>query len=310
MLKPALAAASIALSCAPASAQPVEKFIDKFVNAPGFASESPNGLETGNLAHWLEHDDLFGAADAGPIEKAVLIATSAISSTRTRTAISFGQMLTEDDDNGAPYPVSFIEIRHYNLGPRIREEVIADYGLENTADAEEFGLGEHRAWRFAFMPIMNATAVIVEASSREISDEEAASSDCTGTPCLSLYASLDEVAPWEPWKATPPDWPRLFAESDGDIATPAHTISELAVLGFWANVESGHYQWTGGEHPEGARETEPFRFIGIDRNLGQELSIDTVWHETRLNDDAITDLFFRRLDIAGGVQYMRATLGR
>jgi hypothetical protein len=50
--------------------------------------------------------------------------------------------------------------------------------------------------------------------------------------------------------------------------------------------------------PEAARRITPYRFISIDRNLGQEVMIDSVWHETLLNDDALSEILFRRLEIA------------
>lgn len=289
-------------------AQSLDDHIDTFINAPGFKARSAEKLESSDLIEWREYDNFFAPGDAGPIEKAVLFAANSIPSTRTRTAVSYAQVL--EDDNGAPYPVSFIEVRHFSLGPTIREDAIEAYGAENTGDLEEFGVGPHRAWRFVFMPIMGASAALIEASAREIPDEEAAGMDCNGIPCLDLMTSPDDLAQWEEVEGSLPEWPPLVADVEGGMASPGHAIAELATLGYWASAETGRYQWTGGEHPEGARGIEPYRFITIDRNLGQDYSIDAVWHETKLNDDAITDLFFRRIDFASDRYYLRASLGR
>lgn len=295
-------------STAMAGASEVDDAVIKFINAPGFEPANLESIENRLDTHWLRTDLISPSGPVGPIEKAVMIASDAIDGTRTRTAISYGQMPM--DDAGPFDAVSFVEVRHYNLGQIIREGVMEDYGAENTGGPEDFGLGEHHAWRFVFFPVMGNTAMLHDASSRVIPEDEAATDDCTGRPCLDLGSNLDDLAVWEEISGTLPDWPQLYPEMSDEIATPAHAIAELAVAGFWASAESGDYQWTGGEHPEAARGFSPYRFIGIDRNLGQEVYIDTVWHETLLNDHAISDLYLRRLDIAGWVSFMRDTTER
>lgn len=303
-----IASLSLLALSSTAYAQSLDQYIAEFINAPGFNMRSSEKLESSDLIEWREYSNFFAPGDAGPIEKAVLFAANSIPSTRTRTAVSYAQIL--EDDSGAPYPVSFIEVRHFNLGPTIRQDAIEAYGAENTGDLEEFGVGPHRAWRFVFMPIIGASAALIEASAREIPNEEAAKMDCNGIPCLDLMTSPDDLAQWEEVEGSLPEWPRLVADVEGGMASPGHAIAELATLGYWASAESGRYQWTGGEHPEAARGIEPYRFITIDRNLGQEYSIDAVWHETKLNDDAITDLIFRRIDVASNIYYLRASRGR
>ena len=150
---------------------------------------------------------------------------------------------------------------------------------------------------------------LLEASSRIISDKEASKADCTGRPCLNPYASFDTLA-WEEIEGRVQTWPELYTSESDESSTPAHAIAELAVLGFWANAESGDYQWTGGEHPEAVRDATPYRFIGIDRHLGQEASIDAIWQETALNDDALLSISFRRAEVGGSVHLMRSSQGR
>lgn len=288
-----------------ASAQAVtQQDADAFILAHGFERLDFLALEDELYGLWLDDDAVTPGGAVGPLEKAMWIADRAMPSVRTRTAIAYGEMI--HDDNGAPLAISFIEVRHFNLGPAIRDQVAKDYGEENTAPVEQFGTGEHMAWRFIFQPLMNNSAVLVDASSRVISPKEAAKSDCTGRPCLDLYAGFDAIE-WENIDGQVSAWPRLYSDQSDEVSTPAHAIAELAVFGYWANAESGQYQWTGGEHPEGARGSEPYRFIGIDRHLGQEASIDAIWRETLLNDDELAAISFRRAEVAGSVYLMRAS---
>lgn len=300
MIRTAIAAALLFATTALASAQSLQDQIQDFIHAPGFTAEDVPALDVRLIDQWFDLTAVTPGGTVGPLEKAVLIADKSIESGRTRTAIEFGEVVGAD---GTPY--SFIEVRHYNLAAVIHAETVAAYGEENTAPVEEFGRGPHMAWRFVFSPEMNNAAVLLEASSRIISDKEATKSDCTGRPCLDPYATFDAMA-WEAIEGQVAQWPELYATEADETSTAAHAIAELAVFGFWANVESGFYQWTGGEHPETIRDATPYRFIGIDRNLGQEASIDTVWRETALNDDELSSIAFRRAEIGGQVQLMRA----
>ena len=287
-----------------ATAQSIDAQIAGFIGAEGFEPQVPEHLEMELANLWLDDTAISPGGLVGPLEKAMMLAEMAIPSVRTRTAMAYGQII--DDENGAPLPYSFIEVRHYNFGPIIHADTAEAYGAENTADMAEFGLGDHMAWRFVFRPVMGNSAILIDASSRIMSDEEASADDCNGIACLDPWANLDQLADWQEINGRLPTWPPLYPTESSEVTAPAYAISQLAVLGFWANAESGHYQWTGGEHPEAARGYEPYRFISIDRNLGQEFVIDTVWRETALNDDALAAISFRQLDIAGQITLMRA----
>lgn len=287
-----------------ATAQGIDGQIESFVAADGFTRLDSTGLEIGLANLWLDVTGISPGGLVGPIEKAMLIAEGATDANRTRTLISYGEII--DEENGAPLPYSFVEVRHYNLGQIIRAEAIEAYGEGDVADEEAFGLGDHMAWRFVFRPAMGNSALLLDASSRVISDKNAAKQDCDGRPCLDLYAGFDDVTDWTEIEGRIPTWPPLYPTHNGEISAPAYAISRLAVLGYWANAEGGHYQWTGGEHPEAARGYEPYRFISIDRDLGQESAIDTVWRETALNDDELFAISFRQLDIAGHITLLRA----
>lgn len=284
-----------------AFAQSLDDHIHDFVYAPGFEAADIPALEVRLIDQWHDLTVMTPGGSVGPIEKAMLIADKAIEGIRTRTDIQYGEMIAEDGT-----PVSFIDLRHYNLAAVLHAETEAAYGAENTAPVEEFGLGDHMAWRFVFQPVMNNAAVLLEASSRVISDKEASKAECTGRPCLDPYAGFG-TTPWEEVDAQVPTWPELYTIESDETSTPAHVIAELAVFGFWANAESGQYQWTGGEHPEAADGTEPYRFITIDRHLGQEAGIEAMWRETLLNDDSISALSLLRLEVGGSVYLMRSS---
>ncbi len=301
MIRFATAAAILLAGTALATAQTLDEDIAAFINAPGFDAIDTMPLELELAEQFLDTAAIAPGSAVGPIEKAMMIADKAIASTRTRTTISYGEIIAEED--GAPMPVSFIEVRHYNLGPAIRLETAEAYGEENTADLEEFGLGDHMAWRFVFHPVMGSTAGLISASHQVISEKQASKDDCAGRPCLALGMDFDVDRSWDEIEVNLPEWPTLYPTVAEDIATPAHAIAQLAALGWSANAESGDYQWTGGERPEAANGFEPYRFIDIDRNLGQEWSIDTVWTDTMLNDDAIYSIAFRRLDIVGQLHW-------
>ena len=301
MIRIAVAAALLSASTAMATAQSLDDQIHDFVHAPDFAAEDVPALEVRLIDQWHDLTVMTPGGTVGPIEKAMLIADKAIEGIRTRTAISYGELVGED---GTPY--SLIELRHYNLAKAIHAETADAYGLENTAPVDDFGRGEHMAWRFVFMPEMNNAAILLEASSRIVSDKEASKADCTGRPCLDPHAGFDATV-WEDVPGQVPDWPELYTTESDETATPAHAIAQLAAFGFWANAESGYYQWTGGEHPEAVRDASPYRFIGIDRHLGQEAFIDAVWRETALNDHELAAIAFRRAEVSGSVYLMRSS---
>ncbi|MBJ7576882.1 hypothetical protein JHC09_03165 [Devosia sp. MC532] len=287
----------------------IDEAIAQFTGANGFSLVDTETLEATLASYWLDTNAATPGGTVGPIEKALLIADDAIESTRTRTELSYGEMIDSAED-GSSAPVSFIEVRHFNLGPTIRAELAADLGEENVADAAEFGTGEHRAWRFVFTPTMNNQAILLQASTKEISAKEASKQDCQGTPCLESYRDFQDMADWTEVEGEQPDWPLLYADVADDVAIPAYAAARLATLGYWANAESGEYQWTYGEHPEGVERYEMYRFLSMDRNLGNEIGLDAVWHETKLNDDAVTDLWYRFADVAGFHTVFTASAGR
>lgn len=308
MIRTATTLALLLSATSLASAQSIDDAITSFIHADGFEAHPSFDLEDSLAGTWLDTHKITPGGTVGPLEKAMLIADQAIASNRTRSLISYGEMLVDEDSASMPY--SFIEIRHYNLGPTIHAETVEAYGAENTADIEEFGTGEHMAWRFVFRPLMGTSAALMDASSRVITPKQASRQDCNGAPCLSTAPTHEDMAVWEEITGESKGWPLNYPDMVDEVTTPAYAISSLATLGYWANAESGEYEWTGGEHPEAARGHEPYRFISVERNLGQEIGLDTVWRETLLNDDSVSELLYRHIDIAGYHTVMRASVER
>ncbi len=300
----ALLAALLLCTTGLAQAQSLDDAINGFVGGDGFVAIDYVPLEMDLAEQFTDTGSISPGGAVGPIEKAIMIATGAIESDRTRTTLSYGEMIVEED--AAPMPVSFIEVRHYNLGPAIRADTAEAYGEENTAEPEAFGLGEHMAWRFVFQPMMGNSAMLMSVGQRVISDKQASKDDCAGRNCLELGTDFHTDRSWDEVEVDLPDWPAPYPALAGEIATPAFAIAQLAAFAGSANAEAGDYQWTGGEHPEAAQGIEPYRFVDIDRNLGQEAVIDVVWTDTMLNDDDLYARSLRRLDIAGQLHWFES----
>ena len=131
MLRLAATLAVLAATTTLASAQSIDDAITDFIHAKGFTHQNPYDLEEALSSRFIDGSITLGGA-VGPLEKAMMLAEDAIPSTRTRTLISYGEILEEED--GASVPYSFIELRHYNLGPAIHADAVEAYGAENTDD--------------------------------------------------------------------------------------------------------------------------------------------------------------------------------
>src|SRR5699024_362575 len=79
-----------------------------------------------------------------------------------------------------------VQITRFNLGPKIREELIADYGEEHAAPAEELGVGPHVSWRVVFQPIQGKLSMTSAIVRKELTDAEAEKIQCIEIPCMSL----------------------------------------------------------------------------------------------------------------------------
>ncbi|MET3926922.1 hypothetical protein [Devosia sp. 2618] len=222
-------------------------------------------------------------ADISPIEKALLlIDTQEEPLPRARYVLRYNREIVDGVE------LSLVAIDRYNLGPAIRAETALSYGEENTANAEEFGIGPHVRWRFATQPTAKLAALLLAASREEISEKQAKRGNCFGRTCLSLDP-LDVVADWAEWTQyeTPlPEvvYPTVLSNLFNGEATelaPALVALETAQA---AGLADG-LAWTLPEKQGGDNDT-PFIVVIVDRNLGQEVMSDVALGVAKMGLDS------------------------
>ncbi|MEO3389169.1 hypothetical protein [Mesorhizobium sp. CAU 1741] len=302
MLKPLALCITVtaAILCSAANADEVDDAIASFINADGFAQEDAEIVDGELVGLFSGSGAMRPDGAASPVEKALLLIDSMEAPlSRVRYMVRYGQMIQADT------PLSFVTVERYNFGPIIRQQVIDAYGEENADTPDAFGVGPHVAWRIVTMPLMGQTAAVIEAARREIGDEEAEGLDCGGRGCLSYSPTPDEMQLWDEVDGPQPMETAYEESSTDDVAVPARAAAELTVAASLASNE-GNFSWHGPEQPEAARGAEPFLFVTIDRDLGQDTSVDAVLGQTLLNDDAIDALWHRRAEFPGSVYWMRA----
>lgn len=250
---------------------------EDFVAAEGFDILPIEHIE-GALADMLGGDpEAMIPADAGisSIEKALLlIDTQEEPPVRVRYLLRYNQQTVDG------VALSLVTVERYNLGPTIREEAIAAYGAENTAPPEDFGLGPHVRWRFAMQPTAKVSALLLAASRQEISDKAATRASCLIRTCLAPEP-LDEYASWSEWvphEAPLPvvDYPAVadtwYIPYNAEIS-PAFLAVQLAVAAGIAEHTQDGVIWNMPERQGGDTDTPTIALL-IDRNLGQEITID------------------------------------
>jgi hypothetical protein len=307
MLKRLSLLAAVSLLPFSVHAAEIDGVVETFVSDDGFEKQDLDAVDQKLLAAF---DPAAGKAlrpdhEASPLEKAMLlIDTLEPALPRSRTMVRYGQML----DGDVPY--SFVTVERYNFGPVIRQMAIEDYGAENVDEPEVFGVGPHVAWRVVTMPVMGQQAALVAVSRGEISDEAAQETDCGGRLCLAFEPLPDDLHQWQETETEIEMTSPYETRTADDVATPARIAAELAVAAGIAASHDGHMSWHGPEQPEAARHAEPFLFVALDRDLGQETSMDAMLGQTLLNDDAVAELWHRRVEFPGMVSFMQAATPR
>lgn len=120
-----------------------------------------------------------------------------------------------------------VEIIRFNLGPAIRQELIASIGAENTAAANEFGVGPHVSWRFVLSSMMGIQATVMRASRMALSDQQAAAFDCLGFSCLSLEDPQGPDGQWITPTLYEPLPAAVYQATQDGLAVPARVAEEL-----------------------------------------------------------------------------------
>lgn len=314
MMRLAAAALIAAFAATPAFAltkQEADKAVAAFIAADGFTAVAEDAhLQPG--AAYLNRfspkpgDALLPDAEVGPIEKALLIVETmeATQPGRVRYAVSYGQVL-EGDGQGRMDFISLVEVRRYNMGPLIHQQTQEEYGPENTAPVEEFGVGPDIAWRFAFSPVMGNLALPLSISRKVIGEGAEQLKDdpaqvCPAGPCRGLGGAYGFAAEGkaEPPKPAPtpeigtPRYGALVGDLESDSVSTAHVARVLsAVLGLTDPAQPG--VWRTPEAPEGGGvETgAPFIVFQFDQNLGNDDGTSALAGITRLADDDVAQLW-------------------
>ena len=296
MLRPVLIAMGfIVLAALPAHADEVDETIATFIGEDGHVAQDLGIVETELARQFLPSTTAMRADQyASAIEKALLLVEAMEPALpRLRYMVRYGQMMQDET------PVSFVTVERYNMGPAVRQSVIESYGAENAGDPEDFGVGPHVEWRIVTFPLMGQAAGIISAARREVSDSEAAQVDCGGRGCLSDDTTMDDLQPWHEMETEidiATAYPSVY---ESGASSPAFAAAELLTLAGLIEPDGDRPDWRGPEQPEAARFGEPFLFISIDFDLGQDTGVDAMLGQTLLNDDSIEDMWYRRIQFPG-----------
>lgn len=187
--------------------------------------------------------------------------------------------------------VVLLQLDRYNLGPAIRHQLISSIGEGNVADAEEFGVGPHVSLRVAVTPIIGHQAMIIGASARLVDDAEAEEAFCLVGPCASPAPALAESAFLEPLEEVAVEPTDAYPMTEDGLLTTAAMFDLLATEAGLALFENEALGERG----------EPFVVseLLLERNLGQEESVDGAILIGEVMDDSIAGIWYRVAALGG-----------
>lgn len=268
--------ALVATTLVPSQASDAEKAAIAHVTADGFVARDLDAV-MGSLETVFGTDEgmVRRDADVSAVEKSLLLLEA-----QEPPLARVRYMLRYSEITSGGTVLSLVDLRRYNLGPAIRDQTIEEYGAENTADPDAFGVGPHVGWRVAFQQGSKAAAMIVAAGRREIPDAEAAGDDCRARRCLDLDL-LDDYGQWvqltdpvgEPSTAYPDVSRSVFGDEQVEDQTPAYVALQLALAASIASEDGDGIVWEVKQR-QGPATEEPLFVVVIDRNLGQEVMTD------------------------------------
>lgn len=184
--------------------------------------------------------------------------------------------------------IAHLQLTRFNLGPELHREVVADYGAENVAPAEEFGVGPHVSWRLVMQPVMGQMADVSAASRRVLDEDEARATDCLGTPCLSIDPAW---GPEDGWKILPQS-PDTVAVSSSQPAVAADALGHAL---------QGEHAY--GEMQDDSRGKPQLILVISDGVDGQDPPVVAVGQVPNAMDDAIEQHWVRRIQTDTGVYW-------
>lgn len=123
---------------------------------------------------------------------------------------------------------AYVEVTRFNLGPAVRADLASSVPAEHLAPAKVFGTGPHVRWRFAMAPQRGMAAGLQGASRMQISEQQAASTDCLGQPCTRLPSAEGPQGKWKPQALT--KLAPVFARTTPQGAAPASVAEHLLNL--------------------------------------------------------------------------------
>ncbi|MFA5522422.1 MAG: hypothetical protein WCY98_11980 [Castellaniella sp.] len=231
-------------------------------------------------------------ADMSPLEMAVALVDhheGALPHARYR--IGYRAQFAIVEDYTAP-PLAYVEVMRFNLGPARHASVVADYGAENAAPVEEFGVGPHVVWRFLMGSVQGRLSDVFDAARGIIDDAQVQAMDCLGVPCMSLEDVEDSSDGWH----------TLVMDDDNTDARPAQVADLMAMRAMGSEY---------GEIVEGLDPVKPQLSLVISRNVtGQDDFTSALSHQGPLMDDAVSDQWLRRLQLSGHVEWSRRFIYR
>jgi len=286
----------------------IDQRFERFITAEGFIEENAAALtgERWYMPERFPHQALSSVlrpdADIDPVTKSVLLLESReVELPRIRYKITYRLEATSPDYPDVRH--AYVEVTRFNLGPVIRDDLIAAYGPEIAAPEDAFGIGPHVSWRFVTEPIMGMEANVVRASRRELTSAEARAAQCLGVSCLSLSAPEGPVGNWQVMSPPSDAATVTYLDADGVIARPARVADYLY-----------SYATRYGEDPAySTSPNEPQMTFVISMNVvGQDVSTFGLLHRGNLMDDAVSDIWTRRVQFGAGpeaVEWSELVLG-